>query len=91
MLPREKVAAPNNAPQLDSSLERSMQGEQGDGIAIARIKPGHPPHNGRHERMHIALKKETTRPPCAKVCSSRYASIPSFGSSTPNGRTKPSA
>jgi transposase InsO family protein len=42
-----------------------MQGEQGDGIAIARIKPGHPPHSGRHERMHLALKKETTRPPCA--------------------------
>lgn len=33
------------------------------GIAIERIKPGHPHQNGRHERMHLTLKKETTRPP----------------------------
>jgi len=33
------------------------------GIAIERIKPGHPQQNGRHERMHLTLKKETTRPP----------------------------
>jgi transposase InsO family protein len=35
------------------------------GIAIERIKPGHPQQNGRHERMHLTLKKETTRPPGA--------------------------
>jgi len=33
------------------------------GIDIERIKPGHPQQNGRHERMHLTLKKETTRPP----------------------------
>jgi putative transposase len=33
------------------------------GIAIERIQPGHPQQNGRHERMHLTLKKETTRPP----------------------------
>ncbi len=33
------------------------------GIRIERIKPGHPQQNGRHERMHLTLKKETTRPP----------------------------
>lgn len=33
------------------------------GINIERIKPGHPQQNGRHERMHLTLKKETTRPP----------------------------
>ncbi len=33
------------------------------GIAIERIKPGCPQQNGRHERMHLTLKKETTRPP----------------------------
>lgn len=33
------------------------------GIAIERIKPGHPTQNGRHERMHLTLKKEATRPP----------------------------
>jgi Integrase core domain len=33
------------------------------GLAIERIKPGHPQQNGRHERMHLTLKKEATRPP----------------------------
>jgi transposase InsO family protein len=33
------------------------------GIAIERIRPGNPQQNGRHERMHLTLKKETTRPP----------------------------
>ena len=37
------------------------------GIAIERIKPGHPQQNGRHERMHLTLKKEATRPPGANV------------------------
>src|SRR5436190_1998566 len=32
------------------------------GIEIERIKPGHPEQNGRHERMHLTLKKETVRP-----------------------------
>ncbi len=35
------------------------------GIDIERIKPGHPQQNARHERMHLTLKKETTRPPGA--------------------------
>ena len=33
------------------------------GIAIGRIRPGHPQQNGRHERMHRTLKQETARPP----------------------------
>ena len=32
------------------------------GIDIQRIKPGHPQQNGRHERMHLTLKKEATKP-----------------------------
>ncbi len=32
------------------------------GIEIERIKPGHPEQNGRHERMHLTLKREATRP-----------------------------
>ena len=32
------------------------------GIDIERIKPGHPEQNGRHERMHLTLKKEATKP-----------------------------
>lgn len=33
------------------------------GIAIERIEPGQPQQNGRHERMHLTLKKEATKPP----------------------------
>jgi putative transposase len=32
------------------------------GIRIERSKPGHPQDNGRHERMHLTLKKEATKP-----------------------------
>jgi putative transposase len=32
------------------------------GIRLQRIKPGHPQQNGRHERMHLTLKNETTKP-----------------------------
>jgi putative transposase len=32
------------------------------GIAIERIKPGSPQENGRHERMHLTLKQEATKP-----------------------------
>jgi len=32
------------------------------GIAIERIKPGCRQQNGRHERMHLTLKKEATKP-----------------------------
>jgi putative transposase len=32
------------------------------GLHIERIQPGHPEQNGRHERMHLTLKKEATKP-----------------------------
>jgi putative transposase len=32
------------------------------GIQIQHIKPGHPEQNGRHERMHLTLKTEATKP-----------------------------
>jgi putative transposase len=32
------------------------------GIQIERIQPGHPQQNARHERMHLTLKKEATKP-----------------------------
>ena len=32
------------------------------GIQIERIKPGHPEQNGRHERTHLTLKTEATKP-----------------------------
>jgi len=37
------------------------------GIAIERIKPGNPQQNGRHERMHLTLKKEATKPAAKKL------------------------
>ena len=35
------------------------------GVVPERIEPGHPEQNGRHERMHRTLKKETASPPRA--------------------------
>jgi putative transposase len=35
------------------------------GIEIERIRPGCPQQNGRHERMHLTLKQETTKPAAA--------------------------
>ncbi len=32
------------------------------GITLERIQPGKPQQNGRHERMHLTLKKEATKP-----------------------------
>jgi putative transposase len=37
------------------------------GIRIERIQPGHPQQNGRHERMHLTLKTETTKPAAGNV------------------------
>src|SRR5262249_31495052 len=37
------------------------------GISIERIRPGHPQQNGRHERMHLTLKQEATRPAGANI------------------------
>ena len=37
------------------------------GIRLERIQPGHPEQNGRHERMHLTLKREATRPAAANV------------------------
>lgn len=37
------------------------------GIWPERIAPAHPEQNGQHERMHLVLKQETTRPPGANI------------------------
>ncbi|MEZ5570322.1 MAG: integrase core domain-containing protein [Halioglobus sp.] len=44
------------------------------GISIERIKPGRPQQNGRHERMHLTLKKEATknRPATTPAAQSRF-------------------
>ena len=54
------------------------------GISTKRIRPGHPQQNGRHERMHLTLKKEVTRPPGANICRSKPSSTPSWTSSIKN-------
>ncbi len=54
---------PFASPDALSSLSKLLVWRLRLGIAIERIKPGHPQQNGRHERMHLALKKEATRPP----------------------------
>jgi transposase InsO family protein len=37
------------------------------GIRPERIEPAHPEQNGQHERMHLTLKQETTRPAAANA------------------------
>lgn len=37
------------------------------GITLERTEPGHPEQNGRHERMHLTVKEETTRPAAADM------------------------
>jgi putative transposase len=47
------------------------------GIHIERIKPGHPEQNGRHERMHLTLKLEATKP-AAENCLQQQARFDDF-------------
>ena len=56
------------------------------GIEIERIKPGHPQQNGRHERMHLTLEQEATRPP--GINSLQQDRFDPFRNSTPSGRTR---
>jgi transposase InsO family protein len=59
------------------------------GIAIERIRPGHPQQNGRHERMHLTLKQQATRgPPQPTSYSDRRSSRPFRRSSTTKDPTK---
>ena len=37
------------------------------GIKMERIKPGHPEQNGRHERIHLTLKKSAVLPPAMNL------------------------
>jgi putative transposase len=37
------------------------------GIQLERIRPGHPEQNGRHERMHLTLKREATKPAAPNI------------------------
>jgi len=51
---------PFAAPNGLFNLSRLVVAASGD--RIERIRPGHPQQNSRHERMHLTLKQEATRP-----------------------------
>lgn len=57
------------------------------GIAIERIKAGHSQQNGRHERMHLTLKQESTKPVAQDLLQHRSASTTSSTATTTNVRT----
>lgn len=73
------------------------------GVQIERITPGHPQQNGRHERMHLTLKQDTTKPAAANLLQqqgrfdafitlyNRQRPHQALGFSTPAERYKPSS
>jgi len=57
--------APFGAAQAPRGLSRLSLWIRTLEIAPHFIVPGHPEHNGRHERLHRTLKAEATKPPAA--------------------------
>jgi putative transposase len=64
---RTDNGVPFASPQAIFGLSRLAVWWLRLGIEIERIKPGHPQQNGRHERMHLTLKQEATRPAGANL------------------------
>lgn len=64
---RSDNGVPFAAPNAIFNLSRLSVWWLRLGIRIERIKPGNPQQNGRHERMHLTLKKETTKPAGANI------------------------
>ena len=66
-----KAIRSDNGPPFAAAgpggLTRLSLGWLKAGIALERIAPGKPQHNGRHERFHRTLKQETSRPPAANA------------------------
>lgn len=64
-----KVIRTDNGPPFASTgllgLSRLSVWWRRLGIRPERIEPGQPQQNGSHERMHLTLKQDTTRPPGA--------------------------
>jgi hypothetical protein len=52
-----------------------------------RIKPGNPQQNGRHERMHLTLKLEATKPAARNFLQHRPGSMTSSIATTTSGLT----
>jgi putative transposase len=59
---RTDSGAPFASPNALFNLSRLSVWRLRLGLRIERIKPGCPQQNGRHERMHLTLKLETTKP-----------------------------
>jgi putative transposase len=53
---------PFSSPNALFNLSRPSVWWLSLGIGVERIKPGAPQQNGRHERMQLTLKLETTKP-----------------------------
>ena len=60
------------------------------GIRLERITPGHPEQNGRHERMHLTLKTEATRPAAPNVLQQQVRFDAFVHRYNTSGRTRPS-
>jgi putative transposase len=56
------TASPSLPRTLYSTLSKLAVWWLRLGMGIERIQPGHPQQNGRHERMHLTLKKQATKP-----------------------------
>ena len=70
--PAARRSAPTTAcrsrrPTRSTGSASCRCGGSGSAFSIERIKPGHPEQNGRHERMHLTLKQEATKPAAANV------------------------
>lgn len=64
---RSDNGVPFASPNALFNLSKLSVGWLRLGISIERIRPGHPQQNGRHERMHLTLKQEATRPAGANM------------------------
>jgi putative transposase len=58
------------------------------GSAIERMKPGNPQQNGRHERMHLTLRRKRPNRWRRTSCSSKRSSIASSSATTRSARTR---
>ena len=62
----KRIRTDNGVPFATATLARLSRLSAGWvrlGVIPEFIEPGKPQQNGRHERMHLTLKDETTRPP----------------------------
>ena len=57
-------------------------------FGLERISAGHPEQNGRHERMHLTLKHDATKPAAANVLQQQARFDTFRTSTTTSGRTR---